>query len=272
MANTLEYRIVYLRPNPISDEALAVAVIHGAKGHLSMHGVAHPRAIQRLDSLYGQESRKQILDGLRIFSDVVNDEQPALTDVKTVVDLFSIGDIASFYSEQPEYEASFILHQVSSLYTAVMATEDGSDVQVSQKIFANRLRDEMSFHNVMAATALFRGYNVVIGAGQSMKVPIYGDRVAGIAVSFNGSNPAGSKINAEAFIARMLVAQRTLGRKPVVYSLSPSLSEKGNQNVIDGYLEELRLIGNVAGVAVRNERSVKELALSILRDDEKLVA
>jgi len=236
-----------------------------------VHAVAHPKAIQRLDSLYGLQSRKQILDGLRTFSEAVMNDQKTLGEILTPVDLFSIGDSASFYSEQPEKEAKYILHQVSSLYNSI-ASEESGEAQVSQKIFTNRLRDEMSFHNVMAATAMFRGFSVPMGANQSMKVPIYGDRVAGIAVSFKGSNPSSTKTTAEAFIARMLVAHKQLARKPVIYSLSPSLSESGNQGLIDGCIEELRLIGKEAGVAIRNERSVRELALSVLRDDEKLVA
>lgn len=268
----LKYRTIYLRPNGISEDALAVAVVVDAGDRLVFRGVAHPTALGHLDILFGYDYRKGVLDALLDLREVFGSSE-TLDQLNSPIDFLSIGEPSSFYSTEPGRDIDYLLHQLSSLYMRVNPSSVARS-RFNQRVLVNRLRDEVSFLDTFVGTSLFQGAEFSLPSNVRIQFPIYGDEISGAIFSFRSSDPRHARMSAEATMARMFSVRNQVDRKLNLYVLAPdeSYAREGKTAKIDASINELRLIGDELGVGVCGENSISSLARRILFDERKHAA
>jgi hypothetical protein len=260
------YRVVYLRPNRYSDEALVIGVVVEAAGRTCLRVVQSEGALEALAYLFGETGKEQTIHALALLHGQVGSGAPRIDDLRTPSDLLFLGDTKEGHCSDPQQFAHDLLEISSSLFRSYHSPTVPSRY-VTQEEVALSLFNSVTELNALKASGLFQETRVPISTNTTIKVPICGDRVVGGPVSFVTKQVGAAKTQAEALIAKYSLVGRKLRRQPALYVLTPTSDSRVNQREVDNSLFELHAVADGHGVWLRHERRLSELAHVLLRDD-----
>ena len=259
-------RIVYLRPNLYSDERLAICVIVSAETKMHLKTIVNSGlALSALNDFFDQHAQEQTMFALKILDHYVKTNRN-IADLEPPSDILRFGPPTNATCEDPEQFAHDLLEISSSLYRAYQCKTRVSE-SIGQEEVTTNLFHSVTELNALKATGLFKGARISLSGQSSIRVPILGDRIIGVPVSFVTKQIANAKTQAEAFIAKYSIAGKRINKKPAVYILTPSHEYKINQKHIEDGLAELKAVADGHNVLLRHERSLSELAHALLRDE-----
>lgn len=260
-------RIVYLRPNMYSEEQITVGiVIANQSGSVFRTIVNSEVARSTLRSFFSEEVEEQALEDLNLLEQKVK-QASSLSFVESPSGLLRLGPISEVSCSDPLRFAQDLLEVSSSLFRTYHCATRTSD-SVGQDVIASQLYDSVTQLNVIKATGLFRGAEVRVSDGFSIKLPICGERIFGSPVSLVTPKVATAKTQAAALIAKYSVARKILHRRPAIYVLAPSRAQRGiNHELVENSLIELSAIASELNVLLRHERNLSELAYALLKDE-----
>lgn len=259
-------RVVYMRPNRFSDEAIAVAVLVSAHNAVYCSCVTAVAAMDALACLYGHGALDQLNFALNTLQIWAQRTQSDLADIEPPSDLLQYGPLRQVSCEDPRGFGREFLEMSSSLYRNYNCTPD-VDLVIHQERICRDLYARASQFDALRATRLFRGTKIEMPGRPAIDIPIFGNKIFGAPISFVTRKVANAKMRAEAMIARFNYARRILERESVLYVLLPSIQLTRNSQSVDGSLEELEMVANANEVKLRHERNIDELAKAILFDD-----
>jgi hypothetical protein len=279
MTNSLEkifshseahYRIIYLRPNPYSDEALTVGIVLKTDSSTVFHQVPFDGANSAIVSLLGENGREQTAFALEAVRKAAEERNLNLETLESGSDILSIGAIERARCDDPDQFSRDLL-EISSCLCRSFRAQSNEYESITQDQVNVSLYNTLTKIDAFKATRLFKGLKVNLGPNSStssiVKIPISGDHVIGGPVSFVTKQVGSARTQAEAAIARFSLAARQVNKKPAIYVLTPSSELKAKQDDVDKSIAEIRAVAVGHGVIIRHERSYQELAKALLRDD-----
>lgn len=262
----IAYRLVYMRPNPYSEEALTIGVLLSCDNITYLRTIQSESAYSALGSLFGENGKEQISFALSVLRSHADKTSDPLNSFESPADIISLGTTTHGVCEHPERFAHDLLEISSSLYRTYTSPLVSSEY-VTQDEVSSYLFESVTKLNALKATTLFKGLQVQLSKQSAVKVPISGDRIIGGAVSMVTKQIGAAKTQAEAQIARYSIAGRVVNRQPAIYVLTPGSESKVSQKEIDSNLSELCAIAEGLDVWIRHERDLPELAQAVLRDE-----
>lgn len=262
----IAYRLVYLRPNRYSEEALVVGVVLSMNEGIYLRRIQSEYAYSLLGQLYGENGKEQISFAIDLLRSEIDQLVKTFDSFESPSDILSLGEVNRGACEHPENFAQDLLEMSSSFYQNYSAPLVSSPY-VTQDEMSSSFFNSVTQLDAMKATMLFRGAMVPFSKQSKVKVPIVGERVIGGPVSFLTKQIGSARTQAEALIAKLSIAGRVLKRKSAIYVLAPNSESKINQRDIEASMSELRAVAEGLDVLVRQERSLRELAQALLRDE-----
>lgn len=258
-------RLVYLQPNPYSDEALVVAVLLESRGRLYFDRIVSPDNYRALECLFGEQMRDQTIFALDVLREHAHSSSLSLFEAEAPTDLLKFGSVFRVSCENPEKYARDLLRVSSSLYrTYRVETEDAPFV--SQRQVVEFLRESIVRLNLFKGQALIKPKRLQLKDKGHIEIPIYGDMVMGSPISMATKEVGGAKTQAEASIARLRYARELLtGRTPVVFVYAPVGGKSADRNRMEDTLAELEVVGKASEIEICPEDSIEKLARAVFR-------
>jgi hypothetical protein len=258
-------RLVYLQPNPYSDEALVVAVLLDHGSRLYFDRIVSPDNYRALECLFGEQMREQTIFALDVLREHVYSSSFSLSETDSPTDLLRLGAVFRVSCDEPEKYARDLLRISSSLYrTFRIEMEDAPSV--NQKQMADFLRASIIRLNLFKGEALIKPKRLRLKNKGHIEIPIYGDMVMGSPISMATRELGGAKTQAEAAIARLHYAREILtNRTPVIFVYAPLSEKSADNNRVEDTLGELEVVGRSSEVEICPEDTIEKLARAVFR-------
>jgi hypothetical protein len=260
----LDYRVVYLRPSAYSDERIAVAIVAGSSNRLESRFVSTVASLDLMTRIFGEDGVEQFHFAADELRRIVS-KTTTLDTLEMPTDLLVAGDKMSAYTSDRVGLLTSILASSSCLVrTDSPRSGEVFTSQQSAKL-SKALFCHVSLLDPFIARDLFNR-KIVVGAGETVELPILGTRIFGAPVSFSGAG-SDQKMRAESYVAKFHWLKKYLRQQPTVYILSPSEGSRDASLRIDANIRELREVAEASKVNLRMSDSTEELASYIVRDE-----
>jgi len=256
-----EYRLLYLRPSPYSDERIAVGLVANAHGHLETRFISSLSALGMLEHLFGE-------DGVEQFHFAADELRRTVAKVKCLdslslpTDLLSAGETLSAFTFDRNTLLTKILDSASCLVRR--STSCGLEIPDTVALpFTRDLFEHMTRLNPLTASQIFhRPYKA--RTGETMELPIFGNKIFGAPVSFA---TADHRIRAESWVARISWLRDELSQEPRIYLLAPPAGDVATNARRESGVRELRAIAKHSKLPLKETGSTEEMAVAILADE-----
>lgn len=261
-------RLVYLKPNRYSNEALTVGVLCSNGKENIFRYIASDSAYDNLSCLFGEENIEQVKFALAALNIETKMGDVSFKSFESQSDLLEVSEIREAETENMHDYAQDLLQLSSSLYRNYSCRTISQET-FTQDQFKKQLYIEVSSINPFGATKLFRRkYFKTPDNNIKIELPIYGDNIIGSPFTFKAKKIAEAKNMAEAFIARCNYVREFIHDKEInVYILAPSMDDKVNQKIASDSFEELQFVARANGVNLKREKHIQELARVIMHDE-----
>jgi hypothetical protein len=258
-------RLVYLQPNPYSDEALAVAVLLEHGDRMYFDRIVSPDNYRALECLFGDQMREQTIFALDVLREYAYSSDWSLSEAEAPTDILKFGPLVRVSCESPEKYTRDLLRISSSLYrTCRIEIEDAPSV--NQRQVMESLRTSIVMLHPFRGEALIKPKKLRLKNKTHIEIPIYGDMVMGSPISMATKELGGAKTQAEAAIARLHYAQEILTDKtPVIFVYAPTSEKSADRNRLEDTLGELEVVGKSSEVEICPEDSIEKLARAVFR-------
>lgn len=261
-----QYRFVYFRPNPYSEEQLTVGMILVTADDERFSRFISTRFSNDLFAvIFGQQALEQFHFATNLMRKVFNASSRPIEMEESPTDLLEFGRVIRAMLEDVQQFMTSTLNLSSSLTRPVKYSDDSMSA-----VGQSRLRDELFFAatavDSAVASRIFNGIKVPVGSSK-IEVPIFGDRILGAPVSFSSTRIETSLKIAEAFISKFNFVRRVYNRQPVVYVLAPFEDTGGNKKALRDGLEELSMVADANQAAVKIEFDISDMARTVLLDE-----
>jgi hypothetical protein len=259
VAHEFEYRLIYMRPSPYSDERIAVGIVAQIDSRILTRFIAAPNAIQTMVELYGEEGVEQFQFAAGEFRRVLTSRKN-LENLTVPTDLLVVGDKSLAATRDHEGLLVEILNGASSLakfgtrITQPIATV--SDGPITKDLF-----DQVSRLNPLVANAIFNK-KLALRSGDLIAMPICGNRIFGAPVSFVEKD---LRMRAEAYVAKFRWLRTQVAKEPRLYLLAPSSNVRSDKPA--AHIRELAAIAEASDVTLKVSESTEEIATFIVREE-----
>lgn len=262
------FRLVYLQPNPYSEEALVVGVVAEWENQIYLDKINAPDNFQVLGCLFGSEAREQVIFALNLLQESTHKPSCALSEFESPTSILKLGSLVSMSCEDPKQFSRDVLRLSSSLYRNYKTSAMCEIESFAYKKLVKSLRQSIIQLNPFLGREFIKPVRIQTKGGNYIEVPISGPRTIGTPVSLVMKEPGTVKNLGDAVIARLRVAKERLKKDPILYVYVPSAATGIDVSKVQDSLDELQVVGEVCDVTVCAKNSVEELARSLFEFEQ----
>lgn len=254
-----EYRLLYLRPSPYSDERIAIGVASAHPGKLDLRFVASVGAMEMLSRLFGDESVEQYhfaAAELKRAARTIG----SLDEIEMPTDLFVAGEKMVAVTEDREGLLSSVLTSSSCLLRPSAAKTSEILSTTTAVGWQKDLFEQVGLLNPFLGDRIFNR-KFTADNGEVVRLPILGERIFGATVSFAAKDQSTA---AEAYLAKFHWLRGQMSQQPRIYVLAPQNS-RGESPSRGSGIRELRSIAEALDVPMEISETTKVMAAQILK-------
>jgi hypothetical protein len=257
-----EYRLVYLRPTPYSDERIVVGLLADAGGRVESRFVSTSAAIEMMAHVFGDA-------GVEQFQFAAGELRRAIARINYVAQVSVPGDllIAGETSTAFTRDRSGFLASVLTASSALLRAGSSKVVErlgsADAVVFSQEVINEVSRLNPFLGDRIFH-HRLVIEDSEVVELPILGNRVFGAPVSFAARD---QKMRAEAYVAKFTWVRKHISQLPRMYVRAPLQTALDVTERLERSIREVCAIAEASGVPVKICHSTEELASAIVHDE-----
>lgn len=260
------FRLVYLQPNPYSDEALVVGVAAEFGGSLYFNKINAPENFDALSCFFGKEAREQVIFALDVMRELIQRHETSLPDFESPTTSLKLGSLTRASCEDPEVFLRDLLKLASSLYRSYSIGADCNFESVNQKSITTSLKKTIVRLNPFWGKDLIKPARIQWNDSRYFEIPISGSRTIGMPISLVSKEPSAGY--GETIIAKLSYAREQLKKDPIVYVYMPQMTGSIEQTKVEDSLGELQLVGHACDVKICADDSIENLARAVYRNEQ----
>lgn len=257
-----EYRLMYLRPTPYSDERIAIGLLAEIEGRVEARFVSTSAAIDLMAHIFGDRGVEQFQFAAGELRRAVG-RISSVSEVDVPSDLLITGDISTAYTKDRDGFLANVLASSSSLLRAGDSRVVERLGAADSAVFSQEVINEVSRLNPFLGDRIFH-HRLDIGNGEVIELPILGNRIFGAPISFAVRD---HRMRAEAYVAKFNWVRKRITQKPRMYVRAPAQTAIDVAERLERSIRELLAIAEASGVPVRVCDSTEELATAIVQDE-----
>ncbi len=257
-----QYRLLYLKPTPYSDERIAVGLVADSQNRLEARFVSSVATIELMTRIFGEH-------GVEQFQFAAGEVRRALLTSSSLdslsmpTDLFVAGDTLAAFTPDRNGLLTSILASASCLVRSGESKSIDALSAAPTQLFSEELFDHVSRLSPLTANRIFN-QRVTVDTGEVVDLPIVGRRIFGAPVSFATRD---QRMRTEAYVAKFHWLRTHLSQLPRVYLLAPQEGDRAIAGHFDPSIRELRAIAAASNVPLKVSESTEEMASLILQDE-----
>lgn len=254
-----EYRLIYLRPSPYSDERIAVGIATGSSGKLDARFISSVSAIELMSRIFGDEAVEQYHFATAELRRAVR-TMGSLDEFEIPTDLFVAGEKITAVTEDREGLLSSVLASSSCLLRP-SASKTADVLSTTTAVALQKdLFEQVSLLNPFLGERIFNR-KFTADSGEVVKLPILGEKIFGAPVSFAAKDQS---MAAEAYVAKFHWLRGQMPQQPRIFVLAPP-DVLGEMPARGSGIREMRAIAEALDVPVEISETTKVMASQILK-------
>ena len=262
-----EYRLIYMMPNPHSEERLTVGLAASVENGVEIRMISSVTALDLLTHVVGEQGVEQFqyaASALRRSAHTVE----SVDALRLPTDLLVAGDRITAVTRDRSGLIASVLSSASTLIRTTSARGREVLPSTATRRVAQDLYERVSSLNPLKADDLFHKKVTVDGerGPEVVDLPILGNIVFGAPVSFTNAS-SDQKMRAEAYVAKFNWLRRYLKQRPKVYMLGPDRQLSAALRRAESSIRELKAVASASGVDVDISDSLTELASNLMKDE-----